>query len=56
MLLNIYKRFPVTFVKGKGNHLYDNHDKAYLDFASGIGVNAIGHAHPKWVDAIATQA
>jgi len=56
MLLNIYKRFPVTFVKGKGSYLYDNHDKAYLDFASGIGVNAIGHAHPAWVDSVSKQA
>ncbi|MCL1989521.1 MAG: acetylornithine/succinylornithine family transaminase [Defluviitaleaceae bacterium] len=56
MLLNVYKRFPVTFVKGDGNQLYDDEGKAYLDFASGIGVNAIGHAHPVWVEAVTEQA
>lgn len=56
MLLNIYSRFPVTFVKGQGNKLYDEHGKEYLDFASGIGVNAIGHAHPLWVEAVSEQA
>ena len=56
MLLNIYNRFPVTFIKGKGNKLYDDSGKEYLDFGSGIGVNAIGHAHPSWVKAVANQA
>lgn len=56
MLLNIYNRFPVTFVKGERNNLYDDSGKVYLDFASGIGVNAIGHAHPLWVEAVANQA
>jgi acetylornithine/N-succinyldiaminopimelate aminotransferase len=55
MLLNIYNRFPVTFVKGNGSKLYDDEGKEYLDFASGIGVNAIGHAHPLWVQAVTEQ-
>ena len=56
MLLNIYNRFPVTFIKGEGSNLFDDKGKAYLDFASGIGVNAIGHAHPLWIEAVVKQA
>lgn len=55
MLLNIYNRFPVTFVTGKENKLYDDQGNVYLDFASGIGVNAIGHAHPDWIGAVTKQ-
>lgn len=56
MLMNTYNRFPVTFARGEGCTLYDDTGKAYVDFASGIGVNSVGHAHPQWVKAITEQA
>ncbi|MDR1158488.1 MAG: aspartate aminotransferase family protein [Oscillospiraceae bacterium] len=55
-VLPTYGRFPVAFVRGVGCRLYDAADRAYIDFASGIGVNAVGHAHPVWVEAVARQA
>ncbi len=42
-LLGTYKRAPMEFVRGSGLYLYDSDGKAYLDFTSGIGVNALGH-------------
>ena len=49
-------RQPVTFEKGEGIWLWDNHNEKYLDALSGVAVNGLGHAHPKLVDAIAKQA
>ena len=42
--------------KAQGVFLYDVHGKKYIDLISGIGVSALGHCHPKIVDAINTQA
>ncbi|HIW06271.1 MAG TPA: aspartate aminotransferase family protein [Candidatus Ignatzschineria merdigallinarum] len=56
MLLNVYNRFPVNFVKGEGLTLIDDKGDRYLDFVSGIAVNALGHAHPKMVETIQKQA
>ena len=42
-ILGTYKRAPVEFVRGSGVHLYDTEGKAYLDFVSGIAVNALGY-------------
>lgn len=56
MLMNTYNRLPVTFVRGEGCRLFDDQDNAYLDFATGIGVNSVGYAHPKWVQAVSDQA
>ncbi len=42
-ILGTYKRAPVEFVRGRGVHLYDSDGKAYLDFVSGIAVNALGY-------------
>jgi len=42
--------------RGEGVYLWDLKDNKYLDFAGGIGVNALGHAHPEVAEAIATQA
>jgi predicted acetylornithine/succinylornithine family transaminase len=42
-LLGTYKRAPMEFVRGSGFYLYDKDGKEYLDFTSGIGVNALGH-------------
>jgi acetylornithine/N-succinyldiaminopimelate aminotransferase len=43
-ILDTYKRAPMEIVRGEGVHLYDSTGKAYLDFASGIAVNAFGYA------------
>ena len=56
MLLNVYNRFDVTFVKGKGIYLYDDKGEEYVDFVSGIAVNCLGHSNDVMVDAIKRQA
>jgi acetylornithine/N-succinyldiaminopimelate aminotransferase len=55
-IMPTYGRFDVTFVKGKGATLWDDKGEAYLDFVSGVAVNALGHAHPEIVDTICHQA
>lgn len=55
-LMQNYARFPLTLVKGKGTYVWDDQNKRYLDFVSGIAVNTLGHAHPAMVEAIADQA
>lgn len=42
-LVGTYKRAPVEFVRGSGAYLYDAENKPYLDFVSGIAVNALGY-------------
>mgnify|MGYP000489148487 FL=1 len=49
-------RTPVCFEYGKGINLWDIEGKKYYDFLAGIAVSAVGHSHPKLVDAIKTQA
>ena len=44
-LLQNYARYPLVLARGKGNYIYDVEDRRYLDFITGIGVNALGHAH-----------
>jgi acetylornithine/N-succinyldiaminopimelate aminotransferase len=46
LLLPTYDRQKVLFTRGRGVYLWDSTRKRYLDFLSGIGVNALGHAHP----------
>jgi len=55
-LLGTYNRYPVVLTRGKGVFLYDLEDRRYLDFVSGLGVNALGHAHPRIVKTIRDQA
>jgi acetylornithine/N-succinyldiaminopimelate aminotransferase len=55
-LLATYNRYPVGFERGKGVFLYDFEGKKYLDFVAGLGVNALGHAHPRIVKTIREQA
>jgi acetylornithine/N-succinyldiaminopimelate aminotransferase len=55
-LLQNYARYPLVLARGKGCYLYDLAGKRYLDFISGIGVNALGHAHPRLVKVIREQA
>jgi predicted acetylornithine/succinylornithine family transaminase len=45
-VLGTYKRAPVTFVRGEGVELFDERGRAFLDFTSGIAVNALGYADP----------
>lgn len=49
-------RTPVCFDYGKGINLWDIEGKKYYDFLGGIAVSAVGHSHPKLVNAIKTQA
>ncbi len=51
-----YARFPITLVKGQGARVWDDSGKSYIDFVSGIAVNALGHAHPAIVKTISEQA
>lgn len=55
-LLQTYNRYPVVLTRGKGVFLYDIEGERYLDFVSGLGVNALGHAHPRIVKTIREQA
>src|SRR6204780_3377655 len=55
-LLGTYNRYPIALTRGKGVFLYDLEDRRYLDFVSGLGVNALGHAHPRIVKTIREQA
>ena len=54
--LPTYARYPVTFVRGEGAHLFDDAGNEYLDFLSGISVTSVGHCHPKVVEAVREQA
>ena len=56
LLVSTYDRYPVLLHKGSGVHLYDNKGRKYLDLLSGIGVNALGYAHPALTKTIAKQA
>jgi acetylornithine/N-succinyldiaminopimelate aminotransferase len=56
LLLTTYERQPILFVRGRGVHLWDSNGKKYLDFLSGIGVNALGHNHPAVQRVIKQQA
>ena len=55
-VLQTYARNYTNFVKGKGSTLYDDRGKEYIDFASGIGVNSVGHGHEKLTSALCEQA
>src|SRR6058998_1337203 len=55
-LLQNYARYPLVLRRGKGAYVYDLDGKRYLDFIAGIGVNALGHAHPRIVKLIRQQA
>jgi acetylornithine/N-succinyldiaminopimelate aminotransferase len=55
-LLPTYNRADIAFVRGEGPYLFAEDGGRYLDFGSGIAVNAFGHAHPKLVAALTDQA
>ena len=51
-----YARVDLAFERGEGPYLYTADGRRFLDFGSGIGVTALGHAHPHLVEAIKGQA
>jgi len=55
-VLQNYGRYPLMLVKGQGAYLWDDRGKEYLDLVSGIGVNGLGHAHPRILKVIQEQA
>jgi len=55
VLMPAYNRFNIAFDYGKGAYLFDKDDNAYLDFASGIAVTALGHSHPHLVKTLTEQ-
>lgn len=55
-LLQTYARYPLALAKGKGVYLWDTEGRKYLDLVGGLGVNALGHAHPRIVKVIREQA
>ena len=54
-LLQNYARYPLVLDRGEGCHVYDVDGNRYLDFIAGIGVNALGHNHPRIVKVIREQ-
>ncbi|MBM3774232.1 MAG: acetylornithine/succinylornithine family transaminase [Acidobacteria bacterium] len=55
-VLQNYARYPLVVHRGRGCYVYDLEGRRYLDMISGIGVNALGHAHPRIVKVIREQA
>jgi acetylornithine/N-succinyldiaminopimelate aminotransferase len=55
-LLQNYARYPLLLERGRGCYVYDESGKRYLDLLAGIGVNALGHAHPRLTKVIREQA
>ena len=55
-IMTTYGRIDIAFTRGEGSFLISEEGKKYLDYASGIAVNAFGHCHPKLVQALQDQA
>ena len=55
-LMNTYARMPIALVRGEGAWLWDEAGQRYLDAVSGLGVTALGHAHPQIAEAISEQS
>jgi len=55
-VLQVYKRNPVVFERGRGCRLFDADGRGYLDLVSGVGVAALGHANPRLAAALSEQA
>lgn len=56
MILNTYKRMPLTVKEAQGVHIIDEEGKRYLDTMAGLAVNALGYRHPRIESALANQA
>ena len=55
-MMPVYAPAPFIPVRGEGSRLWDQQGKEYIDFAGGIAVNALGHAHPALCRALSEQA
>ena len=55
-LIQTYARSPIVIERGKGCWVWDAKGKKYLDFVAGLGVNALGHGHPRILKALREQA
>lgn len=55
-VMGTYARQDIVFVRGEGSWLISEAGDKYLDFGSGVAVNALGHAHPRLVEALKAQA
>ena len=55
-LIPVYSRYPVVMESGQGCRLTDVDGKRYLDMMGGLGVNALGHGHPRMIAAMVDQA
>ncbi len=55
-VMGTYARQNVVFERSEGSWLIATDGARYLDFTSGIAVNTLGHAHPKLIEALTTQA
>lgn len=53
---DLYGRYPIALVKGKGSKVWDDEHNEYIDALAGIAVNSLGHCHPRVVKAIQKQA
>lgn len=56
VVMPTYSRIDIVFERGVGCFLYDSTGRRFLDFTSGIAVNALGHAHPYLVEKLHEQA
>ena len=54
--MNMFRRPPMTLVKGQGARVEDSEGKTYVDCVAGIAVDALGHGHPGLAEVIAEQA
>ena len=52
---NTYGRFPVQLVKGRGEYVWDESGREYIDLGSGIAVNTFGFSDPVWIEAVTAQ-
>jgi acetylornithine/N-succinyldiaminopimelate aminotransferase len=55
-IMGVYARAPLAFERGEGSRLYTADGEAYLDCMAGIAVTALGHSHPRLVQAVKDQA
>jgi len=54
-ILPLYARVPIVFTEGQGSTLLSHDGEPYLDFMSGVAVNALGHGDPEWREAVKEQ-
>src|SRR3546814_16111594 len=54
-LMKTYARADLAFERGEGPYLFTAEGRRFLDFAAGIGVNALGHSHPPLVKTLQEQ-